>query len=94
MCVVVEIKAPLFRDDFDEPLGAGGSAMAAREAKFLWKLFGSMNLHGHASLFCKRVDLFSDSLGVVAVATNPVLSSATKHIEIADFFVRETGTEW
>ena len=65
------------------------AAMAGREAKFLWKLFGAMNLHGSASLFCKRVDLFSDSMGVVAVATNPVLSASTKHIEIADFFVRE-----
>ena len=27
------------------------AAMAAREAKFLWKLFGSMNLHGRANLF-------------------------------------------
>ena len=65
------------------------AAMAAREAKFLWKLFVSMNVHGHASLFGKRVDLFSDSMGVVAVAKNPVLSSATKHVDIADFFVRE-----
>ena len=61
------------------------AAMAGREAKFLWKLFGSMNIHGQASLFGRMVDLFSDSLGVVAVAKNPVLSSATKHIEIADF---------
>ena len=65
------------------------AAMAGREAKFLWKLFGAMDLHGHASLFCKRVDLFSDSMGVVAISTNPVLSASTKHIEIADFFVRE-----
>ena len=56
------------------------SATAGREAKFLWKLFGSLNLHGTASLFCKRVDLFSDSMGVVAVATNPVLSASTKHL--------------
>ena len=34
------------------------AAMAGREAKFLWKLFGAMNLHGSASLFCMRVDLF------------------------------------
>jgi hypothetical protein len=35
------------------------------------------------------VDLFSDSMGVVAVAANPVLTAATKHLEIADFYVRE-----
>ena len=35
------------------------------------------------------MSLFSDSMGVVAVSANPVLSSATKHVEIADFFVRE-----
>ena len=35
------------------------------------------------------VDLFSDSMGVVSTSRNPVLSAATKHVEIADFFVRE-----
>ena len=45
---------------------------------------------GRADLFAKRaVDLFSDSMGVVAVAANPVLSAATKHLDIADFYVRE-----
>ena len=53
------------------------------------EVVGSLDLHGTADLFCKRVDLFSDSMGVVAVSKNPVLSSATKHIEIADFFIRE-----
>ena len=28
-------------------------------------------------------------MGVVAVAANPVLSAATKHLDIADFYVRE-----
>jgi hypothetical protein len=28
-------------------------------------------------------------MGVVAVSANLVLSSSTKHVEIADFFVRE-----
>ena len=41
-------------------------------------------------LFTRQaVSLFSDSMGVVAVSANPVLSSATKHVDIADFFVRE-----
>ena len=37
----------------------------------------------------KTIDLFSDSKGVVAVAANSVLAAATKHLDIADFYVRE-----
>ena len=63
--------------------------MAAREAKYLWTLF-ALGSRFQANLFSKgSVDLFSDSQGVVAVSANPVLSAATKHVEIADFFVRE-----
>ena len=40
-------------------------------------------------MFGRALDLFSDSMGVVAVAANNVLSSATKHVDIADFYVRE-----
>ena len=35
------------------------------------------------------IDLFTDSMGVVSLSRNSVLTSATKHIEIADFYVRE-----
>ena len=68
------------------------SAMAAREAKYLWGLFAVLGLPGEATMFAKgqeNISLFSDSMGVVAVAANPVTHSATKHLEIADFYVRE-----
>ena len=66
------------------------AAMASREAKFLWKFFGSLNLPRQPAFgITSSVDLFTDSMGVVALSRNSVLSSATKHIEIADFFVRE-----
>ena len=66
------------------------SAMAAREAKYLSTLFNALGTRSNAHLFFKgSVDLFSDSQGVVAVSANPVLSAATKHVDIADFYVRE-----
>ena len=66
------------------------AAMASREAKFLWKFFGAINIPPHDGLkSTDPVDLFTDSMGVVAIARNAVLTSATKHIEIADFYVRE-----
>ena len=69
------------------------AAMAAREAKFLWKLFGSLGINGAGfPRDSDAVDLFSDSMGVVSLSRNPVLSAATKHVEIADFFVREMVT--
>ena len=64
--------------------------MAAREAKYLSTLFNALGTRSNAHLFFKgSVDLFSDSQGVVAVSANPVLSAATKHVDIADFYVRE-----
>ena len=68
------------------------AAMASREAKFLWKVFGALNLQELGTHRCTSmlpIDLFTDSMGVVALSRDSVLSSATKHIEIADFFVRE-----
>ena len=68
------------------------SAMAAREAKYLSGILSVLGAPGKASLFAKgqeNVSLFSDSMGVVAVAANPVTHAATKHLEIADFYVRE-----
>ena len=69
------------------------AAMASREAKFLWKLFGAINIPPcNGVTNTESVDLFTDSMGVVAIARNSVLTSATKHIEIADFYVRELVT--
>ena len=70
------------------------SAMAAREAKFLLLIFSTLglcpvepaNLIGSAGA---AVDLFTDSMGVVAIARSSALSSATRHIEVADFYIRE-----
>ena len=66
--------------------------MAAREAKYLSGILSVLGAPGKASLFAKgqeNVSLFSDSMGVVAVVANPVTHAATKHLEIADFYVRE-----
>ena len=71
------------------------SAMAAREAKFLLLIFTALGMCGHASsanLLASAgacVDLFTDSMGVVAMARSSALSAATRHIEVADFYVRE-----
>ena len=60
------------------------AAMASREAKFLWKFFGAINISScDVGKKADAIDLFTDSMGVVAIARNSVLSSATKHIEIA-----------
>ena len=70
------------------------SAMAAREAKFLLLLVTTLGFCSVATprpvrLLVGRerpgVDLFTDSMGVVAMSS----SSATRHIEVADFYIRE-----
>ena len=69
--------------------------MAAREAKFLRLIFCALGLcvrTDKANLLASAgaaVDLFTDSMGVVAMARSSALSSATRHIEVADFYVRE-----
>ena len=72
--------------------------MAAREAKFLLLLVSALALHtpaapGPVRLFAAgqqvSADLFTDSMGVVAMSRSSALSSATRHIEVADFYVRE-----
>ena len=69
--------------------------MAAREAKFLLIVFNALGLCAHmnpAKLLANAGaagDLFTDSMGVVAIARSSALSSATRHIEVADFYVRE-----
>ena len=67
------------------------SAMAAREAKFLRRRWVCASVRT-ANLLASAgavVDLFTDSMGVVAIARSSALSSATRHIEVADFYVRE-----
>ena len=68
------------------------SAMAAREAKFLLLLLDSLQLVGKpgpAQLLAGKdiADLFTDFMGVVAISRSPALS--TRHLEVADFYVRE-----
>ena len=69
--------------------------MAAREAKFLLLIFSTLGLcvqADQANLLASAgvaVDLFTDSMGVVAIARSSALSSSTRHIEVADFYVRE-----
>ena len=35
------------------------------------------------------IDLFSDSMGCIAMTRNPVQRSASKHIDLADHYARE-----
>jgi hypothetical protein len=72
--------------------------MAARKAKFLLLLVSALSLHlpaaprpvqllaahGHVS-----ADIFTDSMGVVASSRSSALSSAMRHIVVADFYIRE-----
>ena len=64
------------------------SAMAAREAKFLLLIFSTLGLcvqADQANLLASAgvaVDLFTDSMGVVAIARSSALSSSTRHIEV------------
>lgn len=77
------------------------SALAAREAKFLLLLVSSLGFDTktpprpvqlHAGQAQSGADLFTDSMGVVAMSRSSALSSATRHIEVADFYVREMVT--
>ena len=74
------------------------SAMAAREAKFLLLLVSALSLHSPTAPRPVQlleaqgqpcVDIFTDSMGVVAISRSSALSSATRHIEVADFYIRE-----
>ena len=61
------------------------AAKAAREAKYFEKVFLSLNF----SDAVKPIDLFSDSAGAIAMSMNPVHREASKHIALADHYVRE-----
>ena len=61
------------------------ASVAAREAMFLTKMAMFMGIEKEA----KPLALFSDSAGAIAMAHNPVQHEASKHIELADHYVRE-----
>ncbi len=61
------------------------SAKAAREAKWLHKIFTALGLKDAVS----PIDLFSDSTGAIAMNHNPVQHEANKHCDLADHFARE-----
>ena len=61
------------------------SAIAAREAKSLWKLFNGLGFGSAVA----PVDLFSDSLGNIAMNYNPENRAACKHADLADHYARE-----
>ena len=61
------------------------AAKCARESKFLQMLMTEM---GHAKSV-SPIDLFSDSQGATAMSYNPVNRNASKHIDLADHYVRE-----
>ena len=60
-------------------------AKAGRKAKWLEKIFLFL---GQGSSV-QPIDLFSDSKGAIAMAYNPVQRSASKHIDLADHYLRE-----
>ena len=61
------------------------SAKAAREAKWLWKMYRTLKFADAVS----PIDLFSDSTGAIAMNHNPVQHEANKHCDLADHFARE-----
>jgi transposase InsO family protein len=62
-----------------------GASKAAREAKMLKMLMTELNFPDTVS----PIDLFSDSQGATAMCYNPVNRNASKHIDLADHYVRE-----
>ena len=61
------------------------AAKAAREARWLHNMLEELNFND----LIKPIDLYSDSKGAIAMTYNPVHRSATKHIALADHYVRE-----
>ena len=60
------------------------SAKAAKEAKWLSKVFGQLSEH----TICP-IALFGDNKGANAMTQNPVNHAGSKHVEIADHYARE-----
>ena len=65
------------------------ASKAAREAKWLDKIFSCLNYTSSI----KPIQLFSDSQGAIAMAYNPVHREASKHVNLADHYVREQVDE-
>jgi hypothetical protein len=61
------------------------AAKAAREAKWLEKLFEFLG----AQDMVHPIALFSDSQGAIAMNYNPVNRAASKHVDLADHYARE-----
>jgi len=60
-------------------------ANAAKEAKFLENVACSLGMDSDV----KPIALFSDSQGAIAMSYNPVQRAASKHVDLADHYVRE-----
>ena len=60
-------------------------AKAAREAKMFQMLMTELDF----ALYVSPIDLFSDSQGATAMSYNPVNRNASKHVDLADHYVRE-----
>ena len=61
------------------------AAKAAREAKMLQMALTELGFASYVS----PIDLFSDSQGATAMSYNPVNRNASKHVDLADHYVRE-----
>jgi hypothetical protein len=61
------------------------AAAAAREAKFFEKVAVELGF----SHYVQPIDMFSDSKGAIAMAYNPVMRAASKHVDLADHYARE-----
>jgi uncharacterized alpha/beta hydrolase family protein len=61
------------------------AAKATREARWLHNLMEELKFNH----LIKPIDLFSDSKGAIAMTYNPVNRGTTKHIALADHYVRE-----
>ena len=59
------------------------AAKGARQAKFMQNLLFEMDIEQ------RTVDTFSDSKGAIAMSYNPVHQQASKHVDLADHYVRE-----
>jgi hypothetical protein len=61
------------------------SSKAAREAKWLHKIFTAMGFRASVS----PIALFGDNAGSISMNYNPVQHEANKHVELADHYARE-----
>ncbi len=64
-------------------------AKAAKEARWLHNFAAELNMNQ----LIKPIDVYSDSQGAIAMTYNPVHRSTTKHIALADHYVREQQEE-